>query len=103
MVQGAPALVFIAVAIIGSVSPLRQCTTVCPAGCHNLLCHPSDSPELPGGAGGASGVGSSSGGIPAWKRRERNKRSLGRQAEKTLEMVYSRTQWPSEAVVASMW
>lgn len=42
------------------------------------------------------------GGMPAWKRRE-GQRNLGRQAEATLEMVYAKTQWPSDAVVASMW
>ncbi len=41
-------------------------------------------------------------GVPAWKRYDRVK-SLGRQAEATLEMVYSRTQWPSDDVIDSMW
>ncbi|GAB4822358.1 hypothetical protein N2152v2_009404 [Parachlorella kessleri] len=39
---------------------------------------------------------------PAWKRFSKPK-SLGRQAEATLEMVYSRTQWPSDDVIDSMW
>ena len=41
-------------------------------------------------------------GTPAWKRFSKPK-SLGRQAEATLEMVYSRTQWPSDDVIDSMW
>ena len=41
-------------------------------------------------------------GTPAWKRFNKPK-SLGRQAEATLEMIYSRTQWPSDDVIDSMW
>lgn len=43
------------------------------------------------------------GGSPALWRRSEGYKSLGRQAEATLESVFARTQWPSDEVVASLW
>lgn len=40
-------------------------------------------------------------GIPPWKRYE--KKGLSRAAEATLETVWSRTQWPSDDIISSMW
>jgi hypothetical protein len=57
-----------------------------------------------GGGGGGRGAGRSSGGgggIPPWKRY--TKKTLGRQAEATLESVWMRTQWPSDDTIASLW
>lgn len=51
-----------------------------------------------GAAGGARG----SDGTPAW-RSYAKKKALGRQAEATLEMIFSRTQWPSDDTIASLW
>jgi hypothetical protein len=43
-------------------------------------------------------------GPPAWKVRARTaERKLGRQAEATLEMLWTRTEWPSDDVIQSMW
>lgn len=42
-------------------------------------------------------------GMPAWKRRARGGKSIGRQAEATLEMVYRRTAWPSDDVIDGLW
>jgi hypothetical protein len=43
-------------------------------------------------------------GPPAWKVRARSaERKLGRQAETTLEMLWTRTEWPSDDVIQSMW
>ena len=47
-----------------------------------------------------AGSGGGGGGIPAWKTRSKG---LGRQAEATLEMIYARTPWPTDEVVASLW
>jgi hypothetical protein len=41
--------------------------------------------------------------LPPWKRYAQQKKQLGRQAEKTLEMIFARTEWPNDDVVASMW
>jgi len=54
-----------------------------------------------GGGSGRGGGRDSGGGIPPWKRY--TKKTLGRQAEATLESVWMRTQWPSDDTVASLW
>lgn len=41
--------------------------------------------------------------LPPWKRYAKDKRIIGRQAEATLEMIFSKTEWPSDDVVSSMW
>eukprot|EP00887_Chlorella_sp_A99_P003108 scaffold9.g3108.t1 len=62
----------------------------------------------PGAAGGQAAAahpqpqGGGGGGPPPWRRAARDK-PLGRQAEATLEMVYSKTAWPSDEVVANLW
>lgn len=55
--------------------------------------------------GGAESSGSnknSSGGIPPWKRYQK-KKGIGKQAEATLEMMWSRTEWLSEEQILGMW
>jgi hypothetical protein len=54
-----------------------------------------------GSGGGGRGGGRGDGGIPPWKRY--TKKTLGRQAEATLESVWMRTQWPSDDTIASLW
>jgi hypothetical protein len=53
------------------------------------------------GGGGRGGGRENGGGIPPWKRY--TKKTLGRQAEATLESVWMRTQWPSDDTIASLW
>lgn len=54
-----------------------------------------------GGRGGGRDSGGGGGGIPPWKRY--TKKTLGKQAEATLESVWRRTQWPSDDTIASLW
>jgi Homeodomain len=54
-----------------------------------------------GGRGGGRNSNGGGGGIPPWKRY--TKKTLGRQAEATLESVWMRTQWPSDDTIASLW
>ncbi|EFN59681.1 hypothetical protein CHLNCDRAFT_133200 [Chlorella variabilis] len=55
-------------------------------------------PAAAPGPGGSYGPG----GTPAWKHYHK-KKALGRQAEATLEMIFTRTQWPSDEAVSSLW
>ena len=40
---------------------------------------------------------------PAWKRYGKRGKTMGKQAEATLEMVYERDRWPSDDVVTGLW
>lgn len=42
-------------------------------------------------------------GPPAWKRYAKKDKSLGRQAEATLEMIWSKTEWLTEEHIQGMW
>ncbi|KAL4427724.1 hypothetical protein ABPG75_001813 [Micractinium tetrahymenae] len=55
-----------------------------------------------GGKQGPAGGGRGSDGAPAWRSYPK-KKALGRQAEATLEMIFNRTQWPSDDTIASLW
>ena len=54
------------------------------------------------GSSGKSGGGYSAPVPGAWKQYSK-KKALGRQAEATLEMIYTRTEWPSDEAVSSLW
>jgi len=40
---------------------------------------------------------------PAWKRYAKKDKSLGRQAEATLEMIWSKTEWLTDEHIRGMW
>lgn len=42
-------------------------------------------------------------GPPAWKRYAKKDKALGRQAEATLEMIWSKTEWLTEEHIQGMW
>ena len=42
-------------------------------------------------------------GPPAWKRYAKKDKALGRQAEATLEMIWSKTEWLTDEHIQGMW
>ena len=44
-----------------------------------------------------------SAGPPAWKQYARKDKALGKQAEATLEMIWSKTEWLTEEHIQGMW
>jgi hypothetical protein len=46
---------------------------------------------------------SQSSGPPAWKRFAKKDKTLGRQAEATLEMIWSKTEWLTDEHIQGMW
>ncbi|KAI8106852.1 hypothetical protein M9434_001506 [Picochlorum sp. BPE23] len=42
-------------------------------------------------------------GPPAWKQYARKDKALGKQAEATLEMIWSKTEWLTEEHIQGMW
>ena len=54
-------------------------------------------------AGRKASSGQSQQGPPAWKRYAKKDKGLGRQAEATLEMIWSKTEWLTEEHIQGMW
>ena len=48
-------------------------------------------------------VSSSGGGQPAWKRYAKKDKALGKRAEATLEMIWSKTAWLTDEHIQGMW
>ncbi|KAI3429507.1 hypothetical protein D9Q98_005596 [Chlorella vulgaris] len=63
---------------------------------------PSSSTPFKGTAAAARRSGSGGSRTPVWKQYAK-KKALGKQAEATLEMIFSRTQWPSDEAIGSLW
>lgn len=51
----------------------------------------------------ASSSSQSQSGPPAWKRFAKKDKTLGRQAEATLEMIWSKTEWLTDEHIQGMW
>ncbi len=48
-------------------------------------------------------VSSGGGGQPAWKRFAKKDKALGKRAEATLEMIWSKTAWLTDEHIQGMW